>query len=248
VIDYCGLNQNLIDDQDKNGNSHGNRELQRSDEYSGHLYHLDATEDLCHPYCPKELLNKVGLRNVLHCFAADQDDPTVHPRWGKVGKQKVEQAMGNRTGSSESVPIELRVFRARGRPLSVRGLPHTPLRRRGAHRHLDLFGVMQSDYSYQSSSSLQPYPRHRATFSHAASFSQAALVVRGVFRGSILCRIVARWRGMKPIRVDGSHSMWRCESHLIGRCNARLPSRHFAACHGTFISGQDAGCYLWPGR
>ena len=31
-----------------------------------------------------------GPRGVYHCFATDQDDPTVDPRFGKVGKQKCE--------------------------------------------------------------------------------------------------------------------------------------------------------------
>jgi len=60
------------------------------DEFFGYLYHLDAMEDPFHPNYPQELLDKVGPRNVLHCFATDEDDTTVDPRWGKVGKQKIE--------------------------------------------------------------------------------------------------------------------------------------------------------------
>ena len=26
----------------------------------------------------------------MHSWATDKDDPTVQPRWGKVGKQKIE--------------------------------------------------------------------------------------------------------------------------------------------------------------
>jgi arylsulfatase len=59
------------------------------DEFFGYLYHLDAMEDPFQPNYPKELLNKVGPRNVLHSFATDKDDPTVDPRWGKVGKQRI---------------------------------------------------------------------------------------------------------------------------------------------------------------
>lgn len=59
------------------------------DEFFGYLYHLDAMEDPWKPNYPKDLLDKVGPRNVLHCFATDTDDTTVHPRWGKVGKQKI---------------------------------------------------------------------------------------------------------------------------------------------------------------
>jgi arylsulfatase A-like enzyme len=59
------------------------------DEFWGYLYHLDAMEDPFHPNYPQALKDKVGPRNLLHCFASDKDDPTVDPRWGKVGKQKI---------------------------------------------------------------------------------------------------------------------------------------------------------------
>ncbi|MGZ3497192.1 MAG: arylsulfatase [Vulcanimicrobiaceae bacterium] len=59
------------------------------DEFYGYLYHLDAMEDpFWHSY-PPELKDRVGPRNVVHCLATDVDDPTVDPRWGKVGKQKI---------------------------------------------------------------------------------------------------------------------------------------------------------------
>jgi arylsulfatase A-like enzyme len=59
------------------------------DEFWGYLYHLDAMEDPWHPNYPKDLLNEVGPRDVVHCVATDKDDTTVDPRWGKVGKQKI---------------------------------------------------------------------------------------------------------------------------------------------------------------
>jgi arylsulfatase A-like enzyme len=62
------------------------------DEFFGNLYHLDASEDPDHPGYPQELLNTIGPRNVVHSWASDKDDPTVDPRWGKVGKQKIEDA------------------------------------------------------------------------------------------------------------------------------------------------------------
>ncbi len=37
-------------------------------------------------------MDKVGPRNMVHSWATDTDDPTVMPRWGKVGKQKIEDA------------------------------------------------------------------------------------------------------------------------------------------------------------
>jgi arylsulfatase A-like enzyme len=60
------------------------------DEFFGYLYHLDAMEDPFHPAYPKNLIDTYGPRNVLHTWATDMDDATVDPRWGKVGKQKIE--------------------------------------------------------------------------------------------------------------------------------------------------------------
>ena len=62
------------------------------DEFFGYLYHLDAMEDPCHPTYPKNVREKVGPRNMVHSWATDVDDPTVQPRWGKVGKQRIEDA------------------------------------------------------------------------------------------------------------------------------------------------------------
>ena len=60
------------------------------DEFWGYLYHLDAMEDPFHANYPQQLKDKVGPRNLLHTWATTTDDPTVDPRWGKVGKQKIE--------------------------------------------------------------------------------------------------------------------------------------------------------------
>jgi|SRR5579883_1543869 len=62
------------------------------DEFFGNLYHLNAEEEPELPDYPKDPRFKemFGPRGVLHCWATDTDDPTVDPRWGPVGKQKVE--------------------------------------------------------------------------------------------------------------------------------------------------------------
>jgi len=62
------------------------------DEFFGYLYHLDAMEDPFHPNYPQALLNVVGPRNLVHSWATDTDDATEMPRWGKIGKQKIEDA------------------------------------------------------------------------------------------------------------------------------------------------------------
>ena len=62
------------------------------DEFFGNLYHLNAEEEPELPDYPKdpEYLKKFGPRGVLHTWATDTDDQTVDPRFGKVGKQKIE--------------------------------------------------------------------------------------------------------------------------------------------------------------
>jgi arylsulfatase len=64
------------------------------DEWFGNLYHLNAEEE------PEELdypgqknpayLPKFGPRGVLHSWATTVDDPTTDPKFGRVGKQKIE--------------------------------------------------------------------------------------------------------------------------------------------------------------
>ncbi len=62
------------------------------DEFFGYLYHLDAMEDPCHRNYPPALKDKVGPRNMVHSWATGKDDGTVQPRWGKIGKQRIEDA------------------------------------------------------------------------------------------------------------------------------------------------------------
>jgi arylsulfatase A-like enzyme len=62
------------------------------DEFFGYLYHLDAMEDPSHPNYPPELIDKIGPRNMVHSWATDQDDPTEQPRWGRIGRQRIEDA------------------------------------------------------------------------------------------------------------------------------------------------------------
>ncbi|MGC1417617.1 MAG: arylsulfatase [Candidatus Acidiferrum sp.] len=78
------------------------------DEYFGYLYHLDAMEDPAHPNYPQNLLNVVGPRNMVHCWATDKDDKTEMPRWGVVGKQKIEDAGPLYPKRMETVDDEIR--------------------------------------------------------------------------------------------------------------------------------------------
>jgi len=65
------------------------------DEYYGPLYHLNASEEPeARDYPPAadfpNFLGNFGPRGVLDCKATDTDDPTVDPRFGKVGKQTIK--------------------------------------------------------------------------------------------------------------------------------------------------------------
>ncbi len=62
------------------------------DEWLGNLYHLNAEEEPENVDYPKDPAfgANFGPRGMMHCFASNQDDPTVEPRFGKVSRQKCE--------------------------------------------------------------------------------------------------------------------------------------------------------------
>lgn len=60
------------------------------DEFYGFLYHLNMMEMPEQPEFPKDPNFKGRPRNVIYAKASDKDDQTIHPRWGKVGKQTIE--------------------------------------------------------------------------------------------------------------------------------------------------------------
>lgn len=78
------------------------------DEFYGYLYHLNAMEDPSHRNYPQNLKDKIGPRNMLHTWATTTDDTTVMPRWGKVGKQKIEDAGELYPKRMETVDDEIR--------------------------------------------------------------------------------------------------------------------------------------------
>jgi arylsulfatase len=65
------------------------------DEFFGNLYHLNAEEEPELPNYPPQadfphFRDRFGPRGVLHSWATEADDPTEQPRWGRVGKQRIE--------------------------------------------------------------------------------------------------------------------------------------------------------------
>jgi arylsulfatase A-like enzyme len=65
------------------------------DEFFGNLYHLNAEEEPESPNYPPakdfpQFLERYAPRGVMHAWATDEDDATTDERWGRVGKQKIE--------------------------------------------------------------------------------------------------------------------------------------------------------------
>jgi arylsulfatase A-like enzyme len=65
------------------------------DEFYGNLYHLNAEEEPeMYDYPPEkdfpDFRKQFGPRGVLRCKASDKDDPTEDPRFGRIGKQTIE--------------------------------------------------------------------------------------------------------------------------------------------------------------
>jgi arylsulfatase A-like enzyme len=60
------------------------------DEFYGFLYHLNMMEMPEQPEFPKDPNFAGRPRNVIHSLATTKDDPTVEPRWGRVGRQTIE--------------------------------------------------------------------------------------------------------------------------------------------------------------
>jgi arylsulfatase len=62
------------------------------DEFYGNLYHLNAEEEPELPDYPKDpaFRARYGPRGVMDCKATETDDSTVDPRFGKVGKQSIQ--------------------------------------------------------------------------------------------------------------------------------------------------------------
>jgi arylsulfatase A-like enzyme len=65
------------------------------DEFFGNLYHLNAEEEPEQPDYPKDnpvFQQKFAPRGVLETKAVERDDPTVDPRFGRVGKQTIRDS------------------------------------------------------------------------------------------------------------------------------------------------------------
>jgi len=70
------------------------------DEFFGNLYHLNTQEEAeqrdyqnfgkAYSGSLEKYEEQFGTRGVIHSVATDKDDPTEQPRFGRIGKQKIE--------------------------------------------------------------------------------------------------------------------------------------------------------------
>jgi len=70
------------------------------DEFFGNLYHLNTQEEAeqrdyqnfgkAYSGSLEKYEEQFGTRGVIHSVATDKDDPTVQPRFGRIGKQTIE--------------------------------------------------------------------------------------------------------------------------------------------------------------
>ena len=71
------------------------------DEFFGNLYHLNAEEEPEDPEYPKDpgFAEQFGPRGVIHSWATEEEDPTVHPKFGP-GRQADDR--GHRPADEEA--------------------------------------------------------------------------------------------------------------------------------------------------
>jgi arylsulfatase len=82
------------------------------DEFFGNLYHLNAEEEPENVDWPPEedfpaFNEHFRPRGVMHTYATEEDDPTEDPRFGRVGKQKIEDTGPLTKKRMETVDMEM---------------------------------------------------------------------------------------------------------------------------------------------
>jgi arylsulfatase A-like enzyme len=79
------------------------------DEFYGNLYHLNAEEepeDADYPKDPR-FKERFGPRGVMHSWATEEEDPTVDPKYGPVGKQRIEDTGALTKARMETIDDEV---------------------------------------------------------------------------------------------------------------------------------------------
>ena len=135
------------------------------DEFFGNLYHLNAEEEPELPNYPKDpaYRAKFGPRGVLKTRAAAVDDPTVDPRFGRIGKQTIQDTGALTRKRMETIDDEtsaaaidfMRRQQATGKPFFVwfnstrmHFRTHVRAEHRGRYKHGDseyIDGMIEHD-------------------------------------------------------------------------------------------------------
>jgi arylsulfatase len=135
------------------------------DEFFGNLYHLNAEEEPEYVDYPKDpaYRAKYGPRGVLLTKATDKDDPTVDPRFGKIGKQTIKDTGALTKKRMETIDDEtsaaaidfMKRQKAAGKPFFVwmnttrmHVWTHVRAAHRGRYKHGDseyIDGMMEHD-------------------------------------------------------------------------------------------------------
>ena len=129
------------------------------DEWFGNLYHLNAEEEPEELDYPGQVNPKLRTaeqsakftqmyapRGVLHAYASDVDDPTVDPKFGRVGKQKIED-----TGKLTRKRMETIDAEVLGHTLNVAGQ-----KRQGRQTLLLLVQLDGDSHSFSPGSQVSP--------------------------------------------------------------------------------------------
>ena len=79
------------------------------DEFFGNLYHLNAEEEPEDPDYPKDpaFVANFGPRGVIHSWATEEEDATDDPKFGPVGKQRIEDTGALTIARMETVDTEI---------------------------------------------------------------------------------------------------------------------------------------------
>ncbi len=188
------------------------------DEFFGNLYHLNAEEEPENPDYPKdpEFKKKFGPRGVIHCFATNQDDPTVDPRFGKVGKQKIEDTGPLTMKRMETVDEEVTKAPRLHRPRAEGRQAVLPLVELDPHAHLDPpeEGVARARPAWAS------IPTAWSSTTGTSARCSTKLDELGIADNTIVMYSTDNGAESLTWPDGGTHAVPRREEHQLGR---RLP-------------------------
>jgi arylsulfatase A-like enzyme len=169
------------------------------DEFFGNLYHLNAEEDpedVDYPD-PKRFprfKDMYGPRGVIHSWASDSDDPTEQPRWGRIGRQKIEDTGPLTTERMKTCDDEftgaaidwIKRQHSAGKPwFCWLNTTHMHLRTHTKPQSVGQAGKWQSTY-------------HDTMIDHDKNVGEVLTALDTNWEGAFRVPLVARWPGKIP--------------------------------------------------